>query len=255
MNESAAEGASSLKTNGAHAVPGKKRLFTEEFKRAAVQRVKKGEAVSAVSEGADIHASILRRWVKQGGPSGVKAAKAKGVSVGPSGRKSYSEPFQRAAVARLKKGEGAQVIAEDLKIHNSMLYGWRDKFAGKKATKGPVERHTDEFKRAAVKRVRAGETAEAVSRDLDVSSSGLHYWLNSKKFKSAKPNGLGVPLAKGAALPRYVAASTAVRDAITYLKHVKTDMYALLQSGAIKEFEEYHLNTLAALRRLQSTSI
>jgi hypothetical protein len=39
---------------------------------------------------------------------------------------------------------------------------------------------------------------------------------------------------------------------VTYLKHVKTDMYALLQSGAIKEFDEYHLNTLAALKRLLS---
>lgn len=264
MNESAAtaEGASPAKMNGAHPVAGKRREFTADFKHTVVTRVKKGgETAGAVASKLKISPSVVRRWVQQDVPKGSRPKTAKGstaikgVTKSPSGRKVYSEAFQRAAVARLLKGEAAQLIADDLEIHNSMLYNWRDKLAGKKAktrSDRRDRRYTDEFKRAAVARVHGGESAEAVRKELGVSSSGMYYWVHSKKLKGAKASAPGVaPAGKGATAGN-LAASAALRDAITYLKHVKTDMYALLQSGSIKEFEEYHLNTLAALRRLQS---
>lgn len=259
MSDTATEERSAPKLNGAH-VASKRRGFSDDFKRAAVARVKKGEIAAAVAKDLDVSGSVVRRWV-QGVDVGKPArpTKVKGVSTGPAGRKVYSEAFQRAAVARVLKGESAPQVAEQLKIHNSMLYHWRKKFAQpQKAAKGKktiATRYPDEFKRAAVDRVRAGETAESVSRDLGISSSGIHYWVNSKKFKGAKPNALGVAFGKGGGTPdpaHLTAILVAVRDAATYLKHVKADMYALLDRGEIKEFEEYHLNTLAALKRLQS---
>jgi transposase-like protein len=260
MNATATEGS---KTNGAHApLPkakdGERRTFSEDYKLAALQRIKKGETVGAVSEAIGVHESVIRRWFKSGGLGARKAAKAqgalpKGVAVGPHGRKEYSEAFQRAAVARVHRGEGVQKVCDSLGIHNSMLYNWRDKFAknpkkAAKKTSPPVRQghFSDEAKREAVERLSAGETSSALGRELGISAGTVSFWRDSFAKKNAKAAG------KSAGAGASLTAHPAVRDAVTYLKHVKTDMYALLQSGVIKEFDEYHLNTLAALKRLLS---
>jgi transposase-like protein len=259
MNATATEGS---KTNGAHpplpkAKEGERRVFSADFKLSAMQRIKEGEPVRAVAKAIGVHESVIRRWFKSAGLGARKAAKAqgalpKGVTVSPHGRKEYSEAFQRAAVARVHRGEGVQKVCDSLGIHNSMLYSWRSKFA--KGPKKPAKKtgaarqgqFSDEAKRQAVERLNAGETSSALGRELGVSYGTVSFWRDSFAKKSAKAAG------KSAGAGASLTVHPAVRDAVTYLKHVKTDMYALLGTGVIKEFDEYHLNTLAALKRLLS---
>jgi transposase-like protein len=123
---------------------------------------------------------------------------------------------------------------------------------------------TDAQKAAAVKRVKKGEAVSAVAASIPVVNSVLRGWLlkaGAKKPSAADKRGRHRKKGKE---PKALTTDqllsvrdransiVAIRDAVGYLKHVKTDMYALLQTGEIKEFEEYHLNTLAALKRLQS---
>lgn len=197
MSESSGSAASNG-SNGA-ARPKKpetgRRTFTEDFKRALVARIKKGEAVAAVAAEVGIVHSVVRRWMND---YKVKP---------PSGRRNtYSEKFMRDAVKRLNGGEPQSAICKDLKIHNGQLYKWRQNFAAETGVKAAVPA----FKRKYKKR----GTVEA-------------------------PDTSVIP---GAVL------SFCVRQ----LKGVEVDMYALLRSGKIKQFEEYHMNTLAVLRRLET---
>ena len=55
----------------------------------------------------------------------------------------------------------------------------------------PKARYTEEFKREAVKRVRAGESVLRVARDIDVNEQTVRNWM------AAQANGEGVVVAKG----------------------------------------------------------
>jgi len=116
---------------------------------------------------------------------------------------------------------------------------------------------TDAEKKVAVKRVKKGEAVSVVAASIPVVDSVIRNWLikyGAKKPTAADKRGRHHPDKEAKAKPSVLPATHlhAIRDAAGYLKHVKTDMYRLLASGEIKEFDEYHLNTLAALRRLQS---
>jgi len=239
--------------NGAH-VPGTRRDFTPEFKRAAVARLA-NQTVAEVSKQLDIHSTVIRRWASET-PQKKKMASTtgiKGVARTATGRKIYSEAFQRAAVARLVKGESAMKIASDLKIHNSMLYGWRNKIAGKKRDphhKPPVagaavSKFSDAAKRRAVDRLNAGETGAALGKEMGVSSGTVGYWRQSMASKHEKA------ASKGPVDPAKVASvMIAVKDAVSFLKHAKVEVHAMLQSGAIKEMDQSHLLGQLALNAL-----
>ena len=109
-------------------------------------------------------------------------------------------------------------------------------------------------KKLAVKRVKKGEAESAVAESIPVVDSVLRRWIQEhgvdlkKLAKKAQTRRAG----KKVVLVLPPATLHAIKDVAGYLRDVKTDMYALLHSGEIKEFVEYHLNTLRALRRLQS---
>jgi transposase-like protein len=211
MNETTSAESSPPKANGngAH-VAGSRRSFTEEYKRKAVARLK-NETVAQVSAALGIVHSVIRRWSQQK-PKKKTMASVKG---GARSAKGYSESAQRAAVARLLRGESANQIATDLGVHNSRVYAWRAKFAKQRPVAGAA-RFTEDVKRKMVARLNAGETGVALGKELGVSPGAVAYWrqsLTGKEAKGAKES----PTAKAVA-------AIGVKDAIGFLKHALDEM-------------------------------
>lgn len=163
--------------------------------------------------------------------SGNGAARPNGKGK-PIERRKFDDSTKKAAVARVRKGESVQTVADSIPVVQSVLRGWL-KVAG---VPSPKQKAKGGKPKPAPKRI--GKDPEDLQRD----------W--------AKKYSIGTTPAKKKYARQTVSSSLlpaiAIRDAITYLKHAKTDMYALLQTGHIKEFEEYQLNVLAALRLLQN---
>src|SRR5712664_4592386 len=92
----------------------------------------------------------------------------------------YPDEFRNAALARLGN-ETVHAIAKDLDISGTLINRWKHE---KENPKGPMAgklRHFDDvFKKAAVKRVAAGELQEHVAHDLGIGSSMISAW--RKKF-------------------------------------------------------------------------
>ena len=191
MSESAMESTTSKANGIAPPVSGQKRQFTDEFKNGLVARVKKGEVAGAVAAEYKLSGSVLRRWVaaakgvNKGKPIRRKVVPGiRGVTVGPDGRKGYSDEFKVRAVRRLEKGEPATQLAKALGINDSMLYNWSKKFGaakGKVPRKGTDPRFTDAFKRNIVQRYRNGEKPEDIAKEQRVDKSTIYYWASAEK--------------------------------------------------------------------------
>lgn len=267
-------------------------VHDEAFINAAVARVKQGESLTAVTLSVGIGRERLKKWLI--GTSTAKTKRDAGTTLKtfkripkakPGKRRVFDDAYKAAAVAQVKKSAlSVTQVATSLKLAPSVLQRWvresrtptlprHEKALIKKTvaavmgkpafTELPSGRRafTEAAKREAVARWRAGESHSTLMKELNIGSSGtLSAWRKQLTAKDASSGGkikrnyekrTGVPGPAGA-MP--MASALAVRDAITYLRHVKTDMYMLLQTGVIKEFEEYHLNVLAALKRLQSVA-
>lgn len=203
------------------AKPGERRKFDEAFKEAIVARIQGGEVSQQVADRLGIAGSVVRRWVLER-PHGSKA-KGKTAPINKTGSTGGNQP-------------------------KFVLYP-----SGRRA-------FSEDAKREAVARWEAGEPHSILTQELNIGTGQLSAWrkelagegrTGADRTKRAYKKRAPLPTPAGA-MP--MASALAVRDAITYLKHVKTDMYALLATGAIREFEEYHLNVLAALKRLQSVA-
>lgn len=98
----------------------------------------------------------------------------------------YSEEFRTTALARLAN-ETRQAVAQDLDISPTLIDRWKRERENPKGPRVGKIRHFEEsFKRAAVKRVQAGELQDAVAKDLAIGSSVMSAWM--KKFRTAKKN-------------------------------------------------------------------
>lgn len=215
-------------------------------------------------------------------PSAAAAKAVKSAVKSGKPRRQFDFAFKQRAVQRAKIA-GVPSVARDIQVAESVLRNWTHgkgigrpgtglpkgeraliKKAVKKALQQPgVTRlangrraFTEQYKRAAVERWDAGETSTAIAADLKINTGQLVGWRDElhrkdggigKGKRQYKKNASSSEASAGTATN----VALAIRDTITYLKHVKADIYALLESGTIKEFEEYHLNTLAALKRLQ----
>jgi transposase-like protein len=246
MIESTSASAGAAKTNGIGGPPpidGQRRQFSDEFKRGIVARVKKGEVAGALANKLKISGSVIRRWVAQAGVVRKgKPVRRKGVSVSAGGRTVYSEDFKRAAVKRLKDGESPIQLADELKIHNSMLYNWAKKLGGAAAATG--SKYDAKFKAAALKRYHAGESAADIAKDLKLAPHAVYDWDSRAKKLAAKatsPTGNGNAVAAG---------GNGVKAAISFLKHARDEMHEALRRGEIKEFDQAHLLSQLALNAL-----
>jgi transposase-like protein len=99
----------------------------------------------------------------------------------------YSDEFRNAALARLVN-ERPFEIAKDLGIVPTMLKRWKDERDNPKERK--IRYFPDEFKRAAVARVLAGESQSKVAAEIAVGSSVLSGWVRNKQFSGKAPTHL-----------------------------------------------------------------
>lgn len=267
-------------------------VHDEAFIKAAVARVNSGESVTSVILSLGIGRETLQHWVagkvtmkakREAVAMLVKERPLKPIPRAKAGeRRKYDLAYKKAAVARVKNGELIERVARSLDLSRSVLNRWTNgqglgtgatlpqsekalikktvaTVMGKPAftqTASGRRQFTPEAKAAAVQRWESGESHADLMKELKIASGQLSAWRKELAARGIKPKRKYekrtlVPGPAGA-LP--MASALALRDAITYLKHVKTDMYALLGTGVIKEFEEYHLNVLAALKRLQSVA-
>jgi transposase-like protein len=251
MSESTSESRSARSNGIGPPVSGQRRQFTDDYKRAVIARVKKGESAWSVATELNISGSVVKRWVDKGVAKPKKSTKPaksaavlKGVSVGATGRKSYSEEFQRAAVKRWQSGKDkVDDLCDELKIHSSQLYSWKEKFGTKRVAKASISPYTDEFKRKAVMQMGKGKSSQAISAELGISNSSLHLWANQER------KGAHGDTARESPAPA-VANAHGVKDAISFLKHAKTEMHEALRRGEIKEFDQAHLLSQLALNAL-----
>jgi transposase-like protein len=195
------------------AKPGKRRIIDKAYKAQAVAQVTGGISAQQVAHRLDLSPSVVQRWVR--------------LSKDPPLEKDEKALIKKTVAAVMNKPAGVTTLPSGRRLYSQ------------------------EFRLAAVARVKAGERPAVVAKELGLGNSILYVWVRELGGKRTYTKHAILPGATGT-MP--MASALAVRDAITYLKHVKTDMYMLLQTGAIKEFEEYHLNMLAALKRLQSVA-
>jgi transposase-like protein len=252
------------KANGAMPPPlvaGKKRQFSAEFMSGVVARIKKGEAASSVGEEYQITPSVIRRWVKAAGGKakqskplvaarkylkrGAAPRKQVGVTVGDTGRKTYTEDFQRRAAKRLQAGESPIKLAASLGIHNSLLYNWAKKFDVAPTGHKGDPRFTKEFKRDIIKRFRNGERAEDLAKEQKVDKSTLYYWASREAGAPPAPSKLK---REGAIVPGHMPSPIQFREGLGLLKKAKEAADNMQRAGELKELDEAHLLAQLALK-------
>jgi transposase-like protein len=95
-------------------------------------------------------------------------------------RRTHSEKFKAKAVSRVQAGESVNSVAKSLDVAGSVIAGWlANAPKPRKAGATGTGRYTEDFKVAAIQRIRAGETIAEVAADLECSVSQLSRWLAS----------------------------------------------------------------------------
>src|SRR5947209_15998435 len=103
-----------------------RRRFTDEFKKAAVDRVREGKRVADVAREVGIARSALYYWVQESdGQKVVRTAKkAKNSEQPGGGKRQYSEEFKRAVAQQVKDGRSVGAVAKACAIGSDLLYKW-----------------------------------------------------------------------------------------------------------------------------------
>ncbi len=104
----------------------------------------------------------------------------------------YSDEYRAAALKRVADGEIRTAVAKDLNISPSLIDRWKQERDNPKGpTPGKMRHFSDDFKSAAVERIKRGELAEKISKELGIGSSVLSSWkkkvLGKKLSTSARP--------------------------------------------------------------------
>src|SRR5947207_4219700 len=103
-----------------------RRAFTDEFKKAAVDRVLAGEKVGEVAKEFGIARSALYVWVEKAqGKERLPKRRADGeekTAAGPKRR--YTEEYKRAVAQQVNDGRSAPQVAEACGIGRDLLYKW-----------------------------------------------------------------------------------------------------------------------------------
>jgi transposase-like protein len=142
-----------------------------------------------------------------------------------SERKKYTLEFKAAAVARVEAGEKPVDIQKELGLSNSMVSKWAREFKEHPA-KWPklntgTSKYSPEVKAKAIARVRAGEKAAAVGRDMKLGNGMVSYWLKHDTAVAAGTiNGNG-HRTNGPGQASNGNGNGAVLDAIVFLKKAK----------------------------------
>src|SRR5947209_8348374 len=107
-----------------------RRRFTDEFKKAAVDRVREGKRVADVAREVGIARSALYYWVQESdGQKVVRTAKkAKDSEQTGGGKRQYSEEFKRAVAQQVKAGRSVGAVAKASAIGSDLLYKWVHKY-------------------------------------------------------------------------------------------------------------------------------
>jgi len=96
-----------------------RKVYSEEFRRAAVKRMAKGNLDALASE-LKIHTSMLYTWAKN---FGVRAAGPRGAN---KSLPRYTDEAKRRALLRLSDGESAKDVSAATGIKPSALYYWAE---------------------------------------------------------------------------------------------------------------------------------
>ncbi|SRR6266403_1476908 len=99
-----------------------------------------------------------------------------------SRRRTFSDEQRATILARLIN-EPVQKVANELAISHSVLRRWMKK---ENASDRRTKKYSDEFKWAAINRVKTGERITNVSRDLKITTGMLSNWINGKSGAPGK---------------------------------------------------------------------
>jgi transposase-like protein len=207
--------AKATKIKGVTRLPSGMRLYTDDFKRKAVERWNKGkETGEAISKDLKISSSMLSAWRRKISPETAGAARRSHHAKHTVSPKTpvtvskFSKEFKLAILARVAQGERITDVANEIGTSVSGIDYWRRTIGGK-------------MPRAYLKRA---EGTKAVA------------------------NALGVPF--DATGGKIIPIPVTVRDAISFLRHAKDEATGMLQRGVIKEFDQAHLLAMMALNSL-----
>jgi transposase-like protein len=205
--------AKATKVKGVNITAKGMKVYSIDFKRAAVTRWNKGKETGiAIAKSLGIHSSMLSAWRRKFSPESAKSSpkhKSPKHTLSPKTPvtvSKFSLEFKQGILARIAKGERATDIGKEIGVTPSGIDYWRKTIGGK------------------------------ISRKY-------------KKHGLPVPNALGVPFdINGAKMSP--AMSIGQRDAISFLKHAKDAAHQMLQHGLIKEFDQAHLLAMMALNSL-----
>jgi transposase-like protein len=194
-----------------------RRNYTDELKMDAVRRVSSGENWRAVGRELGVSSGMISAWKRRFAKRLKEDQKRKEALPVPKvkmfKKQTIRARFEKAALARIAKGETPKKAAKALGIQVANIYDWISKTRKAKALK------TGAF--------------------------------GKKGQPNLKANGLGVAVGKDAPPYAVVAHLPAqVRDAVSLLKHAESAIYVQLNAGKIKKLGEVELLVLQALRSL-----
>ena len=160
-------------------------------------------------------------------------------------RRVFTVEFKRHILKRFKAGESISQLSRAVKVNEASLR--RITNSGKKGQKklsNKNKRYTEIHKREAVRRLLAGEKRQAVAKDMRISPDSLTHWKQqyAHEFQPKTP----APKRE----PGPMAAPSHVRDAISFLRHAKTEAYASVTRGDIRELDQAHMLAILALNEL-----
>jgi transposase-like protein len=204
------------KVAGVTKTPGGLTVYSDVFKRKAVERWNKGkETLDIICKDLKISTSMLSAWRRKLSPETAKKAQRRSHhakhAVSPTakiGVSKFSREEKLAVLARVAAGERITDIGAEIGVTPSGIDYWRRTLGGK-------------IPRAYIKRA---EGTKAVA------------------------NALGVPF--DATGGKVIPIPVTVRDAISFLRHAKDECTGMLQRGVIKEFDQAHLLAMMALNSL-----
>jgi len=175
---------------------------------------------------------------------------------GKDGRRYFSEKQQRAIAERaqkLMKTQSLREAAHAVNVNESLLQRWFTKYKMTPLARAGVrwdghrKEYSDDFKATVVKRVASGEMPKTVAADLDIHPSNIWKWVKDARVK--RPQGAPVKSA-AAPQPGPMKLPDNVKDAISFLRHAKSEIHAMLARKDIKEMDQAHLLAQLALNAL-----
>jgi transposase-like protein len=206
-----------------------KKVYTREFKEAAVKKVKAagGQVTQVLADEIGATPGTIRDWMK-------------GEKLDSKERRQFDEKFKKAIAARIRAGESPNKISAEVDVVDSVIRRWAEKYGPKKKARAKAPfKYDDDTKRKTLELMEQLDSAEVVAKRMKINVGTVYKWLRDARNGKANSH---APKSNGEA--RHV------KDAILYLKHASAALEQERSQGKHRERFRSHLLMELAYKEL-----